>query len=145
MTDDPLPPELLTLERELTDRPWSGPPAELRSRVLAAVAAGRPSPRLPPARVGFAGFVAATAAAALLAINLSASVANDSGLSVARYGGGAVVAETADHVRALDPDASDRDALRQAIVLHAVANITPAPVPNERHLRNKDTDRWDMP
>ena len=148
MMPDPLPPELRALERELAARPRPEPPADLRSRVLSAVMVERPSPRPTPAQGGFGWFVAATAAAVLLAINLSASVANDTGWCIARSDPGADVAETTSRVRALDPDTSHRDAVRQAILLHTAAGLTPAPVPApaaDRRFWNKDADRWDMP
>jgi hypothetical protein len=139
MTPDPLPPDLLALERELAARPRMDASAELRSRVLAAAEQELPGLRPASAPAGFARFAAATAAAALLAINLSASVANDTDwrLITSR----ADVANIAANVRALDPDVTDREAVRQAILMRAAAGLTPAPVPTADHvLSHKDLE-----
>ena len=61
MTPDPLPPDLLALERELAARQRPGPPAGLRARVLAAARRERATPRPEPSRGGFGRFAAATA------------------------------------------------------------------------------------
>ena len=49
MTPDPLPPDLLALERELAARPQPGPPAGLRARVLATARHELTLPRPTPA------------------------------------------------------------------------------------------------
>jgi hypothetical protein len=131
MTPDPLPPELLALEQELTYRQRPEPPAELRSRVLAVVALERSSPRPAPARGGLVRFAAATAAAALLAINLSASVANDTDWRLRPTGPDSV--EVAERIRELTPDLSEREARRQAVLLRAAAGLTAAPAPAAAH------------
>jgi hypothetical protein len=139
VTPDPLPPELVELERELASRPQPTPPAELRARVLDAVGRERPTPRPEPARDGFARFAAATAAAMLLAVNLSASLANDTDWRPRPAA--TDLGEVADRLRALDPDMPDREARRQALVLRAAAGLTPAPVPNpNRILRTRELD-----
>jgi hypothetical protein len=125
MTPDRLPPDLLALERELAARPRSDPPADLRPRVLAAVGRELPGPRPVPAPYRLGRFAAATAAAALLAINLSASVANDTDWRLAAPT--ADVRDIAARVRALNPELSDREALREAILLHTSAGLAPAP------------------
>ncbi len=138
---DPLPPDLLGLERELAARPQPDPPAELRSRILSAVERERPGLRTRPAPRGFGRFAAATAAAALLAINLSASVANDTDWHLATPPEN--LREITANIRVLDPSLSDRDALRQALLLHTAAGLAPAPVPvppADRILSNKDLE-----
>jgi hypothetical protein len=142
VTPNPLPPDLLALERELTAWPQPEPPAELRARVLAAVSRERPAPRPEPVRAGFARFAAATAAAALLAINLSASVANDADWRL-RPADGTDLVSVADRIRELAPDVSDRDARRQALLLRAAAGLTPTPAPApaaDRIYSHKDFD-----
>jgi hypothetical protein len=144
VTPDPLPPDLLDLERKLANRPQPGPPVELRARVLAAVSRERPTPRAAPVRNGFARFAAATAAAALLAINLSASLANDTDWHLRPTGPDS--AAVADRIRELAPDLSDREARRQALLLRASAGLTPAPRPAANSfLRDRESDRWDTP
>src|SRR5438067_1622521 len=63
--------------RGLAARPRPEPPAGLRARVLAAARRQWAVPRVPADRRDFGRFAAATAAAVLLAINLSASLANN--------------------------------------------------------------------
>jgi hypothetical protein len=145
MIPDPLPPDLHALERALADRPRPGPSADLRDRVLAAIRAERPGPRADRPRTGFARFAAATAAAALLAINLSASVANDTDWHLRRPAGGPDVAAVADRLRELAPDVTEREALRQALLLRAGSGLTPAPAPTaDGILWHKEPERWDM-
>jgi hypothetical protein len=129
MTPDPLPPDLLALERELAARWQPDPPADLRSRVLAAAGEAITIRQPIPTRTGFAGFAAATAAAALLAINLSTSVANDVDWRSTAPADETAVADIAAQVRALDPDVTDREAFRQVFLLHTAANLTATPMP----------------
>jgi hypothetical protein len=128
MNPDPLPPDLLALEHELAACSNLDPRAELRSRVLATVEREWPSLRPTSDRAGFARFAAATAAATLLAINLSASVANDTDWRRKLPVTDSDVANVAAHIRALDPDASDRDVVRQTILLHTAAGFAPTPM-----------------
>lgn len=151
-TPEPLPPDLLALERELAARPVPGPPTELRARVLAAVIQERPGLVVQPSRLhragetpaplnrgGFGRFAAATAAAALVAINLSASLANDTNWRLRPVGPDVA----ADRLRALDPDMPAREARRQALGLRAAAGLTVTPAPAaDRILRTKEPDRW---
>ncbi len=140
MTPDPLPPDLLALERALAARPRPEPSAELRGRVLAAVRRERR-----PARAGFPRFAAATAAAALVAINLSASVANDADWGLRWQSDRRDVGEAADRIRELAPDLPDREVVRQAVLLNAAANLVPAPAPAppaDDIFWNKESDRW---
>jgi len=143
VTPDPLPPDLLALERELTTRPRPGPPTDLRSRILAAVGRERPGPRSEPAGGGFARFALATAAAALLAVNLSASLANDTDWHLRPT---AADPNLADRIRELAPDLPEREVRRQALLLRAAVGLTPAPRPAGTFiLRNRTPDQWDTP
>jgi hypothetical protein len=133
MNQPDLPPELADLERRLADRPRPGPPAELRRRVLAAVArAGS------PADVGFGWFAAAAAVLALLAINLSMSVASGTDWRLAGQRGPQDVAASADRLHKVLPELSEREARRQALILEGRARLTPAaplPAPSPADLR----------
>ena len=145
MTPDPLPPDLLALERELAARPQPGPSAELRARVLMAARRELTMPRPNPARRDFGRFAAATAAAALLAINLSASLANNTDWHLRAPADGPAAA--ADRIRELAPDLPEREARRQALLLRAAAGLAAAPVPappTDRALWTKEPERWDM-
>jgi hypothetical protein len=146
VTPDPLPPDLLALERALAARPRPEPSAGLRDRVLTAAERERPGPRTGPERRDFVRFAAATAAAALLAINLSASLANNTDWHLSARADGPAVADVAGRLRELTPDVSEREAVRQALLLRAAAGLTPAPVPAppaDRTLWHKEPDRWD--
>jgi hypothetical protein len=81
-----------------------------------------------------------------LAINLSASVANDMNWHLRRPAGGPDVAEVADRLRELAPDVSEREALRQALLLRAGSSLTPAPTPapTAEDILHKEPERWDM-
>lgn len=145
MTPESLPPDLADLERELASRPRPELPAELRARVLAAVSRERPTPRAEPARNGFARFAAATAAAALLAINLSASVANDTDWRL-RAAGGAEPADVVGRIRELAPDLSEQEARRQALMLRSAAGLTATPRPaGTFNPRSRTPEPWDTP
>jgi hypothetical protein len=141
VTPDPLPPDLLALERDLADRPRPEPSAELRGRVVAAARRERHR----PARAGFPRFAAAVAAAALVAINLSASVANDTDWGLRRPPDRRAVGDTADRIRELAPDLPDREVVRQMLLLNAAVNLVPAPAPAppvDGAFWNKESDRW---
>jgi hypothetical protein len=106
--------------------------------------AGSPAPQL-AARNGFARFAAATAAAVLLAINLSVSVANDTDWRLRPSPLGPDVADLTEQIRTLAPDVPDGEARRQALLLRAGATLVPAPVPHppaDRTFWNKEPDRW---
>jgi hypothetical protein len=121
--DSDLPPDLAELERRLADRRPPVPPADLRRRVLAAVrrASGE-------GEGGFLRFVASVAAAALLAVNLSMSVANNTDWHL--RGAPGPDEAGADSVRELVPELSEREARRQAVLLRARSQLTPgAPSP----------------
>ncbi len=125
MNPPPLPDDLADLERRLAGRPRPDPPAELRSRVLSAVGRARRPPDF-----GLGWFAAAAAVLALLAINLSMSVAN----GARRRLGGELspyeIAASADRLHEVLPELSAQEARRQALLLEGRARLTPgAPVP----------------
>lgn len=145
MTPDPLLPDLLALERELAARARPEPSAELRSRVLTMARREWTVPRPDPVRRDFGRFAAATAAAVLLAINLSASLANNTDWHLSGSSVGPDIAEVAGRIRELAPDIPKREARRQAVLLRATANLTPAPAPvapADRTLWHKELERW---
>jgi hypothetical protein len=131
-----LPPDLAHLERRLAERPRQEPPADLRQRVLAAL--GRGCGR---EATGFWRFVAAVAAAVVLAINLSMSAANDTDW---RLGGDLAPKQTAsaDRIREVLPELSEREARRQAVLLRARSFLTL--VPCQRTSPQRGVPRWGM-
>jgi hypothetical protein len=120
--DGELPPDLEELERRLTARRPTGPPAELRRRVLTAVrrASGE-------GEGGFWRYVAGVAAAALLAVNLSMSVANNTDWHLRGTPGPSEAG--ADRAREVVPELSEREARRQAVLLRARSQLTPGAPP----------------
>jgi hypothetical protein len=129
-----LPPDLAGLERRLARRNSPGSGGELRQRVLAAVCRASDGH-------DFWRFAAGVAAAALLAINLSMSVANDtdwhlSETPAAGDGG------TPEYLGALLPELSPREARRQALLLQARSRLLatpPLPQPD------RGPHRWPTP
>jgi hypothetical protein len=86
----------------------------------------------------------AVAAALLLWVNLSMSVANNTTWPLAAGPDRAGLDETAERIRALAPELSEREARRQALV----SQVHPAPAPAlpadpARILRHKEQDLWD--
>jgi hypothetical protein len=129
-----LPPDLADLERRLARRNSPPLPGELRQRVLAAV-------RRASDGHDFWRFAAGVAAAALLAINLSMSVANDTDwhlidAPVPRDTG------AAEQLGALLPELSPQEARRQALLMQARSRLhgTPPLPPPER-----GSQRWLTP
>jgi hypothetical protein len=132
------PDDLDDLERDLCDHPLPEPSPDFRRQVLdAMLAEARRPPR--PDWVSLGPF-AAPAAALLLAINLSMSVANDSDFRFAAPASRGQVRDTAARVRALFPELTEEEALRYALVLQAGSGGT---VPNPpafstHYLTNKE-------
>ena len=143
MAKQDLPPELDALEQELYAHARPGPEPALRQRVLAAVRRelGRGARR--PWHLA-----AASAAATLLWINFSMSIANDMSWPLAGGLDGERLETTAARIRALAPELSEREARRQALVAQARSLAAPAPAlradPN-RILRAKEQLDWDTP
>jgi hypothetical protein len=147
MDDWELPPDLADLERRLAGRRRAGPPAGLRKRVLAAVGRELNRGAAGLAAQGAWPSLATAAAAALLWINFSMSVANNMDW---RLGGGLDPGEvhaTAGRIHGLLPELSPRETYRQALLLQAGSRLTPAPnlKPSAgRVLLHRENERWDM-
>ncbi|MFO0841921.1 MAG: hypothetical protein U0797_05900 [Gemmataceae bacterium] len=132
MRDDPLPPDLAALERDLEGRLDAEPPAALRRRVLAAL--GRELADR-PRRLSWRPALAA--AAVLLWINLSMSVTNnaswpgDEGFEGDRV-------ETARRIRDLVPGLPQSEVNRQALLARSSPRLVPTAPSPYRLPRRKD-------
>jgi hypothetical protein len=126
------PDDLDDLERDLRDHPFPEPSPAFRRQVLdAMLAEARRSQR--PARAHLGGF-AAVAAALMLAINLSMSVANDSDFRFAAPAPRGQIRDTVAQVRALFPELTEDEALRHALALQAGSGrAVPAPPAFSKH------------
>jgi hypothetical protein len=123
MRPDPLPPGRPDLERQLAGRTCPEPPAGLRDRILAAVAAERsPVAGRPPRRRW--RFAWQAAAAAVLALNLALSAANGLRFQALR----SRVANPARVERDRpQPHPAPADDPFRAVAMAALAQLTPAP------------------
>ena len=123
MEDFQLPPELQQLERELAGRPHPEPSADMRQRVIGRL---RGELRGNGLRNGWT-FAAGVAATVLVWANLSlsATLATDYGLPTdsPRPPVGAV----AEQIQQLLPELSQREALRQALLLQAGSDLVGYP------------------
>src|SRR5262245_39226468 len=117
MTDPDLTPDLAALERRLTAHPRVDPPPGLASRVLAA---SRVALRA-PARSGRTAVGLAWAAAVLVGINLSMSVATDTDWRLRPDAEPEQLAAVADRLRELAPDLPEAELRRQALLARAAA------------------------
>ena len=136
MTDPELPSDLADLERRLADRPRAGPPAGLGPRVLDATrTAQRPRPTVTSWRSW-----AALAAAVLVGVNLSMSVAANADWQLTADVEPEQVDATADRLRAAAPELSERELRRQALLYRAGAGLTPTVDLNPY----REPDRWDV-
>ncbi len=120
MDDNQLPAELQQLERELAGRPRPVPPAELRRRVIDGA---RAELRRNGSRNGWT-FAAAVAAAVVVWINLSMSATLGTDYGPGPDTAGPPVDKVAAQIRQLLPELSQRDALRQAVLLQARSDLT---------------------
>ncbi len=111
------------LESELGTRPLPDTSGPYRQRVLTAMRAELARPTVPDIW-RFAGLAAA---AVLLAINFSMSVANDADFRLAERPAPAALTATVQELRALSPDLSEDEAFRHALLLHAGAGAAPVP------------------
>ena len=135
MNDFELPPELRQFEQELAARPRPEPSADLAQRVLDGVQAELPQSMAGPSRTAsrrngsrsWWAFAAGTAAAVLVWINLSLSAARETHYGLQFGNGHPTVHETAQQIRRLLPEASPREALRQAVLLKAGSNLARCP------------------
>jgi len=137
MEDRQLPEELERIEQELIDRPSLRPPDDLRERVSDAVRAELQRKR-PGDRWAFAAAVAA-AVVVWINLSLSATQATDCRLS---WGDRPLAVEAAARqIRELLPEVSDREAMRQAILLQSGSNLAWCPNPVGRPLLTKSFNR----
>src|SRR5262245_7894797 len=138
MIDPELPPDLSALERRLAERPRAEPAADLGPRLLAATRAALRHRPVPPA-AGWRSW-AALAAAVLVGINLSMSLAADTDWDLAPGVDPAEVAATWNRLRAAAPDLPESELRRQALLAWAGARLTPTVDLNP----NRGRDRWDV-
>jgi hypothetical protein len=127
MSEPDLPAELAEMEGELHAALGTAPGETLRGRVLSAMRAELRGAR----RRATLSFLVGTAAAALLWINLSMSLVNNT-WQIAAAPAGDGVEEIAARMRTLMPELSDAEARRQAATALARTELAPAgalPVP----------------
>jgi len=114
-----LPPELKPLERDLTERLQAAPSPGLAQRVVVAVRAELRRDRM---RRRWA-FAAGAAAAVLVWANLSLSAAQATDYDLRLGSERQPVLEVAEQIRQLLPEISQREALRQAVLLQAGVDL----------------------
>ena len=136
MTDPELPSDLADLERRLADRPRAEPSAGLGPRVLGAA---RLVLRPRPAAASWRSW-AALAAAVLVGVNLSMSVAGSADWRLTASVEPEQVTATADRLRAAAPELPERELRRQALLHRAGAGLTPTVDLNPY----REPDRWDV-
>jgi hypothetical protein len=145
MSDAELPPDLAALERRLADRPRIEPSPGFGPRLLAACRAALGRRAAPVPAAGWR-FWAGAAAALLLGINLSMSVAADTDWHLLPGAEPGQVAATADRLRELAPDLPEAELRRQALLARAGAGLAPAVdlTPSWKRFRpSKEPDRWE--
>src|SRR6516162_4383550 len=124
MQDDELPPELVRLEHELGMRPRSEPSADLRNRIVART---NRIEQLSPDRLSFVELAIATAAAVMLCLNLSMSLANETDYGVGARLDSKRLRAAAEEIAKLLPDESPPEAFRHALVLDAGSHLILCP------------------
>jgi len=124
-----LPDDLLRLEAALAGRQKAEPSPSLRGRVLGAVRAefGRTASRR-SARPGFWSFAAGAAAAALICANVAAPLTRATDCGLRRAPAPEHLRAAARQIREALPELTEREALRQALLLEAGAPAAPLPV-----------------
>ncbi|HET6575075.1 MAG TPA: hypothetical protein VFG68_15820 [Fimbriiglobus sp.] len=136
MSDSELPADLAALERRLADRPRVAPSTGLGPRVLdVARLAQRPRPVAASWRSW-----AALAAAVLVGINLSMSVAGSADWRLTAGIEPGQIDATADRLRAAAPELPERELRRQALLYRAGAGLTPTVDLNPY----REPERWDV-
>jgi hypothetical protein len=128
-----LPDDLADLERRLAQRHRPEPAGDLRRRVLAAVRAAGSEGN------GFWRFAAAVAAAALLAINLSMSVAADTDWHLGDTNPPPSAHAVARRLQEVLPDLPPDEARRQALLQAGRSRLTPTP---PLPVPDRGTQRW---
>ncbi len=134
MEPSPLPPDLAKIAARLSARPRLEPRGDHRDRVMAAVRrelAGR-TPWWQQKETWHFAAVAAAAAVLFVWMNVAMRAANPPGWHLRGPGNGVAVPQTAARIHELVPSLSEREAWRQAVVLHAGARLVPAPQPAGR-------------
>lgn len=124
MKDDDIPPELVQLEHELAMRPRSEPSADLRRRIVALPNQLEP---LSPDPLSFVETALAFAAAVLLCVNLSMTLANQTDYGLGPRFDEKRLTAAAEQIAKLLPDESPREAFRQALILDAGSYLIPSP------------------
>ncbi len=123
MNEGPLPAELAELERRLSDLHNEEPSPALRARVMGeAIAELRRSQRQKTWNL-----VAAMAVAVLVWVNLSLSAATATPLRSDRAAERALRETVESQIRALLPEASDREVTRQALLLSCGSRLAACP------------------
>lgn len=124
MTENsPLPPELVLLEQDLAARPRGRPSAELKERCLGGL---RAELRRQPSRNRWA-FAVAVSASVLVGLNLSLSASQATDFGLRLDGRQTSVVKTAEQIRRLLPEMPPQEAMRQAVLLRASAEVVPCP------------------
>lgn len=142
--DVPLPDDLAALERALAERSAPDPAPTLRKQAMAAVRrelGGQRNGRQPLWR-----WLAASAAAVLVAMNFSTSVINNMDWRLARSAEPVGVDAAARQLQALAPGLSPADARRHALLLGAAARTAPAPYGRptlDQFLQPRERKSWD--
>lgn len=136
MTDPELPADLAALERRLTDRLRVEPSSGLGPRVLDAARMVQ-LPR--PVAASWRSW-AALAAAVLVGINLSMSVAGSADWRLTAGVEPGQIDATADRLRAAAPELSERELRRLALLYRAGAGLTPTVDLNPY----REPERWDV-
>lgn len=134
MEPSPLPPDLAKIAARLSARPRVEPRGDHRDRVMAAVRRELATGRKPSRQQKETWHFAAVAAAAVLFVwlNVAMRAANPPGWRLRGPGNGVAVAQTAAWIQELVPSLPEREARRQAVVLHAGARLVPATQPAGR-------------
>jgi hypothetical protein len=122
-----LPDDLADLEQRLARRRRHAPGEALGPRVLAAVARELNQTAPDNALRSFWRFAVGVAAAMLLCLNLSMSVANDMDWPLAGDVDTASIAASADRIRRVLPDLPEGEADRQARLAHFASHVPPLP------------------
>jgi hypothetical protein len=148
MSDPELPPDLAAIERRLAGRPRIEPSPEFGARLLAASrdALHRPlAGRMAPPSHTWRSW-ASVAAAALLAINLSMSIATATDWNLKPAGEPGLASATVNRLRELAPDLPESELRRQVLLVRAGAGLAPAvdlTPTREQIYTGMETDRWE--
>ena len=123
-----LPPDLQEMERRLSSRQGAGPSADHRDRVLAAVRGERAQRRVSLWQRRGAWQVAAVAVAvAVLWVNVAVRTVGEGWAIPTEATNGRTVRKTAEAIRSIVPQLTEREALREALLLRAGVAVTAVP------------------